>query len=183
MNVWEKATPPNIDDFDSVLPLFYDPTGARKDALVELLNVPHSFIVPSGSRHIEYPPKTTSDDDYLIYVGDNPEAIKEYASELVAGGWTDCLYSPDGQPTERYAQEQVSGDVWGAFRKGEVNIIIFNDINLYNSSVAATILCTKLNVKDKEQRIRIFRWFKFGESIKEGDLNIPTNQLCAPWEE
>lgn len=183
MNIWEKVSTPSVDNFDSILALLDERTSERLAEIEKLLDISGAFIMPSGSRHIETPSKITSDDDYLIYVGDNPKSIKEYASELVEDGWTDCLYSPDGQPTERYAQERVPGDIWGAFRKGEVNIILFKTIDLYNSSVGATILCAKLNVKDKEHRIRIFRWFKFGEPIKEGDLNIPTNQLVAPWEE
>jgi len=182
MSIWEKEKPASMDDFDNIKPLSYDITGERIKAISDLLSIPTSLIVPTGSRHIERPSKTTSDDDYLVFVGDTEIIMKGYEIFLVNTGWTDCLYSTDGQPTERYAEEGIAGSIWRAFRNGETNIILFKDIYLYYASVAATHLCQKLNVKDKERRIRIFRWFKFDKDLKDNDLYV-SSAAVTPWED
>ena len=126
-------------------------------------------ICPTGSRHIEWPPKLTTDDDYLIFI-DGCD-INYYREKLVEEGWTDCLDQDTQEGFERYQEEGVSLDAWGAFRIDDINVMIYESKYLYDASCAATFLCQKLNVKDKEQRIRIFRWFKFNEPLKAGDLS------------
>ena len=165
--IFEKQTHENLKlpNFCDTLPTL---TSLRLNALDTLfVGCP---VTPSGSRHIENPPKLSTDDDYFIDVSKYSKDINTIRLEMTTKDWLDCLYNTDGEITDRYMEEALAGNSWAAFRLGETNIILYAEQALYNASVAATLLCRKLNVKDKEQRIRIFRWLKFNEDLKLNDL-------------
>lgn len=173
MSIFEPQTHKslNIPTFCGTTPIA---TSLRLKALdVLFIDCP---AIPSGSRHIEYPPKMSTDDDYFIDVSKYSKDINTIRVEMVDSGWTDCLYKADGEVTERYMEEALACNSWAAFRMGETNIILYAEQELYNASVAATLVCQRLNVKDKERRIRIFRWLKFSDDIQADDLAIPVKK-------
>jgi len=132
------------------------------------------YVVPTGSRHIESPPKLETDDDYLIYIPNVISSMDTLRDSYGKDGWLDCLSEAFPDWEERYKEENLPKQSWGAFRKGEVNVVIYLDNYTYDCSVYATDLCKRLNVKDKERRIRIFRWYKFKEPILFDDLRLPS---------
>lgn len=155
------------------IPFWEDPiiytTNKRVEILKALLET--KCVYPTGSRHIETPAKMGTDDDYLIYIPNSMTNMDVYRDSLVKDGWIDCLDQAQPDWEEKYKEENVDRGQWGAFRKGEVNIVVYLNEFLYEASKHATSLCQKLNVKDKEKRIRIFRWYKFDEPLQEGDLS------------
>lgn len=176
MNIWEPQTNETLD-----IPFwssdYIETTERRKEELSKLLNTKE--ITPTGSRHIEIPSKKGTDDDYLVYIPNliNLNATREL---LVKDGWIDCLTAWEDVTGERYKEELYPMEYWGAFRKGETNIVVYTERNMYENSVHATVLCTKLNVRDKEKRIRIFRWYKFQEPLKKGDLDESVTDTSFP---
>lgn len=127
-------------------------------------------VYPTGSRYICNPPILDTDDNYLVLVED----ARGVYSKLINDGWEDCLkLAVDGSgkdAIDSYIDEQSYGVVWYAFRKGAINIMVSENWDWYVSSCAATELCKALNIKEKEQRIRIFRNLKYREHILLEDL-------------
>ncbi len=117
----------------------------------------------TGSNYTVTPPVTTTDVDYLVLVKD----IKEAMDWLLADGYSLCEH--------QYAQDVETGATvqWFAVRKGVLNLIVQANVSLYFRSCAATELCRALNVKNKEDRIAIFRAVKFGVESVEGDVEAP----------
>jgi hypothetical protein len=163
--IWEPHTTEEVWDISP----FSDLTDMRVEALKKYFDT--QFITPSGSRHIEYPPKMGTDDDYLIYLPESVKTMDEWRVSLVNDGWIDCLSLTEDPDNERYKEENFPMEFWGAFRRGETNIVVYVEYALYEASAAATLLCRKLNVKDKDRRIRIFRWLKFNEPLCKDDLS------------
>lgn len=157
---------------DKDIPLFLDADTYLSVLRVEALKkyFQTEDITPTGSRHIESPPKKGTDDDYLIFIPGMKDKMDEIRSRLVQDGWFDCLEGVSEEAQERYKEELYPIFMWGAFRMGETNIVVYTERLMYDNSVEATHLCTKLNVRDKERRIRIFRWYKFSEPLFKGDL-------------
>lgn len=162
------------------IPFFLDADTYLSELRIEALKkyLQTEDITPTGSRHIEWPPKKGTDDDYLIFVPNMKDRMDEIRTRLVQDGWFDCLEGTSEEAQERYKEELYPVFMWGAFRMGETNIVVYTERQMYDNSVEATHLCTKLNVRDKERRIRIFRWFKFGEDMHMDDLiHIPRGDL------
>lgn len=121
----------------------------------------------SGSRVICDPPVLDTDEDHLYLVSDLDHAGQWFG----AMGWDNCLADwidkqerdPGSRDATGYAVELESGARFQAWRRGEVNVIITDDETLHLRSVAATLLATRLNLRAKEERIKLFRCIKFGE--------------------
>jgi hypothetical protein len=109
----------------------------------------------TGSSYTVDPPVEDTDVDVLVLV-----KSLHLADELIEKhGYEQCL-------TEEAAQYRVEtgfGDSWTAVRKGKVNLIIVEDLTLYARYVAATELAKTMNIKDKEERIKLFKLVKWGE--------------------
>ena len=95
---------------------------------------------PTGSNYICDPPVTDTDIDYAVYVKDINTAMRY----LEKNGWKVC--GGNSYPLEE----------WAAYRKDQYNLILFADWKAYVRFEAATELCKKRNVLEKEDRIELF---------------------------
>lgn len=158
------------------IPFFLDETSYITEKRIEELKkyFQTDYVVPTGSRHIESPPKLGTDDDYLVHLPNSLTSMDTLRGIYTKDGWLNCLSESCPDWEDKYKEENLTMDCWGAFRKGEVNVVVYLDKDTYDYSVYATDLCQRLNVKDKERRIRIFRWYKFREPLTTDDLRLPS---------
>lgn len=113
---------------------------------------------PTGSRFICNPPVMNTDIDYLVLVNNR----KTYEKFLQTQGFTSCLEDPESQ----YPEE--SG--WSAWRKGELNLMVSDDIVWYLRSVAVTHLAKEMNLWKKSDRIDLFATVRDGEPFYSGPI-------------
>lgn len=124
--------------------------------------IPHLSAHPTGSRFTVEPPVLDTDDDMLVLVKDLDVATRE------------LIESNDFAPDLDGKYEIDKGWRWRfrSFRgPNKLNLIVTDDITMYLRSVGATLLAKQLNLKDKEQRIALFRELRFG-GWSEDDDNI-----------
>lgn len=98
----------------------------------------------TGSRVICDPPPTGTDYDVVVL-----EALEADPIDLT--GWTRT--TPE---CSEYPPRFVS------WRKGEVNLIVTRDPDLYDKFVVATRLAKRFNLLKKEDRIALFRGVLYG---------------------
>ena len=126
-------------------------------------------VAVTGSSYTCDPPVTTTDRDYLVLV-DNLDTA---GCDLKDAGWVNCLKDweerADTDPGTRcddYSIEIEGGARFQAWRLGELNVIVTDDVALHTRSRAATELCKALNLTEKADRIALFRCVKFGEHFE-----------------
>ena len=95
----------------------------------------------TGSSYICNPPVTTTDIDYMYYVNDLEQAV-------------DALHKQDFLLCGREEYEFIG---WTAMRKGNINLILTDNLVYYNKFEAATELAKKRNLLEKKDRIELFR--------------------------
>ncbi|ANS06217.1 hypothetical protein HOR19_gp24 [Phage MedPE-SWcel-C56] len=115
-----------------------------KDAIELFENMP-GYVMGffGGSRVICLPPPTDTDRDIVLRVL-NVEPAAEY---LLAKGWE--------LPKDR---EEYPGE-YGSFvtmRKGEDNVMLFEDPREYGAVLAATCIAMQQNLMEKSQRYKLF---------------------------
>lgn len=107
----------------------------------------------TGSNYICNPPVTNTDVDYIILVGD-----WELAHQwMLENDFVTC------------GEDSYGGNLFEAFRKGNLNYIITYDLVFYDRFCAATELAKLKNLKYKSDRIALFKSILYG--IKDGKLN------------
>ena len=121
-------------------------------------------IYHTGSSYICNPPVLDTDKDYLILVEDFNKAYY-----FLQDHWIDCMPSGSNDFAEAYRDEKQYGTTWNAFRSGEINIMVSADTEWFLASIMATERCRIMNILDKKQRIRIFRYYKYGEPLLAGE--------------
>ena len=107
------------------------------------LDIPEEGVVAyqgTGSFFICNPPVLDKDKDILILVKDT----EEYKEKLLYDGWEGCTGYEDKEPH------------FFAARKGEINLIVTDELQWYLRFAAATELAKKLNLLKKEERISLF---------------------------
>lgn len=92
----------------------------------------------TGSVYICDPPVLETDLDYVVRVLD----IKSVKQVLQADGW-------------KVGGSKIGKD-FTAFRKGKVNLICTQNEEFYKNYIIATQSCKKLNLLDKQDRIKLF---------------------------
>jgi hypothetical protein len=97
---------------------------------------------PTGSRYICNPAPTDTDNDTVFLVN----GYHDWVSILLNDGWEDCGKQYEGHDAE-----------FRAFRKGEENYIVTEDIQFYLSYLKATEGAKALNLLNKEDRIKLFQ--------------------------
>lgn len=107
----------------------------------------------TGSSYTVEPPVTNTDIDYLVLVQDFQEAV----FALVEAGWALC-YGADGH----YEEDEEYSNTWYALRSGVFNVMVTADSGWYQRAVEATTICKSRNIKDKQDRIIVFRWVRDG---------------------
>lgn len=133
---------------------------------------PH--FVMSGSRVICDPPVLDTDIDYLVYVNN----LESSGDVLMRHGWTNCFEewaakedTDPGKQVNDYTIEIEDGARFQAWRNGEANVIVTDSKSFYVRSCAATLMAKSLNLRQKSQRIELFRAIKYGN-----DYNGPLPQ-------
>ena len=94
-----------------------------------------------GSRVICNQPPTDTDCDIVILV----TSIQRFKWDL--DFWWIEADTPD---------YDVDGDTFRTYRRGEHNIMVFDDPTEYGAILGATALAKHLNIKDKKQRYALF---------------------------
>jgi hypothetical protein len=113
-------------------------------------------ITPTGSRHICNPPPMNTDDDYLVCCRDKAHR-EEVVKRLLENGF-------EHDAGESYDGRELDG-MFSSFRKGELNYIVTDDHEFARRHFHATHICRELNLKEKHDRIMVFRAFLYGELI------------------
>lgn len=106
---------------------------------------------PTGSRYTCNPSVENTDEDYICLVS----SIKGIEKDLEG-------FSIDGSvPTD----EQVSSeDTFVSFKRGNLNLIVTEDVNFYDKFVKCTRVAKNLNLLKKEDRITLFQFGLYGNT-------------------
>ena len=122
---------------------------------------------PTGSRVICCPAVLNTDADFLVLVTE----LNAAGAFFLCEGWSNCFEAwkekDNTDPREQqdsYTVELEGGARFQAWRRGEVNVILTDDVALHMRSRAATLLAQQLALNDKDERISLFRCIKFGET-------------------
>ena len=114
-----------------------------RDATLFVGSLPEEGLIAyqgTGSYFICNPPVTDTDKDVLLLVKDS----EDYKHSLLEDCWTGCTGYEDKEPH------------FFAARKGEINLIVTDELQWYLRFAAATELAKKLNLLKKEERISLF---------------------------
>ena len=98
---------------------------------------------PTGSKVICEPPVMDTDEDWIVWV---KEEGFSHSSLLNAG------FVPDG---ENYHDGHFT-----SYRKGELNLILIEDKQVYSAYCRATDTAKSLNIRDKADRITLFDLYR-----------------------
>lgn len=102
-----------------------------------------------GSRVTCNPPVTGTDQDVLVLVKSINH--REMSAVLSGAGW---LLGGSGQ----------ADDEFESWTKGDVNLILVDDLDYYARHACATALCKRLNLLKKDERCLVFRAMLYTES-------------------
>lgn len=94
------------------------------------------------------------DVDFLVLAEDSDNNVHSTLAEWRSAGFDDC---------GDYDAQDLK---WGALRKGRLNFIFTCDRGWYERMILAGKLCTKLNLVNKADRIRMHRW------VRDGDWSV-----------
>ncbi len=110
-------------------------------------------ISATGSRVICLPPPTNTDEDYLVLakLGEPHEILEKFDS---------LGYIADGDEAYEMLCEFETGG-WCSFRKNHINYIVTQNSDFYDKFVLATEIAKRLNLLDKEDRIKLFQFMLY----------------------
>lgn len=112
-----------------------------------------------GSRVTCNPPPADTDDDRLVLV----RGLEAAAQSLVATGWErGGSNDPEAPLDEPFASFRKEGS--------DLNLIVTDDETFYRRFLAATEVCQRLNLMDKEDRIAVFRAVRLGHQHRVPEL-------------
>ena len=104
---------------------------------------------PVGSRRSVKPAPTDTDDDWLIY------CTQERINRL--------RLKADKPKKGEKAPSSRPGPEFTSLRFGDVNLICTSSGRFFDAFMAAQAACTRLNLKDKNDRIAVFRAVLYSE--------------------
>lgn len=113
----------------------------------------------TGSNYTCNPPVLDTDIDYIVLVSD----YGKVASFLLESGFVSCT------------ELEYDGNMFYAFRKGQLNLIITWQGVFYERFCAATMLAKYRNLLDKDDRVDLFNTILYGEYLitpTETDFNL-----------
>lgn len=105
-------------------------------------------LFPTGSNYICDPPVTITDIDYFCFLP--RERVESILTLMKAHGW------------ELGGSAALTGksDAWASLRRGRENIILMWDVRLFEAFLAATQTAKYLNLRDKDDRVRLFQSYE-----------------------
>lgn len=110
----------------------------------------HAFMcIPVGSRVTCSPPPTDTDEDWLCYVKD----IDVFIEMAIKMGYD------TGESHYGEIEHFVS------VRKGDINLIITQDMSFFNKFIWASNLAKRFNLLNKEDRIALFQGVLYANKI------------------
>lgn len=115
----------------------------------------------TGSRVICNPAPTDTDIDYIVLV-DNCYCAAGIIDHMVHNGYTHNIGESDSYQNMLSFDEE---DGFMSFKKGEVNYIITPSKDFFDKFCAATVSAKEKNLLDKQDRIKHFRKYLYGEVL------------------
>jgi hypothetical protein len=112
----------------------------------------YESVFQTGSTIICSPPVTNTDEDWMFYTKD----FLKFEMFLMEKGFT-------------FGGTYKTYDKFHSYKKDKLNFLITGDIDYYDKFQEATTLATKLNLKEKKQRVTLFAYVLGDESYDEDD--------------
>ena len=122
----------------------------------------------TGSNYTVDPPVTDTDVDTLILVKNLSDALTILTDDWDEAGW-ELLHCCTPEGKKNYESDTGYADWWYSLRRGNENLIVTDNQAWYFRAIAATELCRAFNLKNKEDRINVFRYIR--DSRDEYDIN------------
>lgn len=119
-------------------------------------------IAKTGSRVICNPAPTDTDIDFVVQVSSRMWNTFDILDLLDTKGYT---HNTGESNTYNNMLSFDREDGFMSFRKGEVNYIITPSKVFFENFCLATICARELNLTDKDDRIKLFRKFLYGEGV------------------
>lgn len=110
-------------------------------------------IEPCGSRVTCRPAPLDTDEDFLVEIRRNEEAVSNVVSVLGGIGFR-------WEGGEHY---QMAADTFMSFRRDNINLIVTANKLFADRHRTATWLCKRLNLLNKQDRIALFQAVLYGE--------------------
>ena len=107
--------------------------------------------LPTGSFYICTPQVLNTDKDYIVLVKD----LNTSQSKL-----QDLGYVPSVADSDEYDLETEGGFM--CYRKGDINLIVTEDEKFFAKFWEATTVAKQLNLKEKHDRIYLFKYVLYG---------------------
>lgn len=132
-------------------------------SLLTGIDIPILDFMPFGSAHVCNPPVTNTDEDYVILVED----MDLIDSMMRKHGFSNCdLY------------DQISAN-FTSYRCGKLNFTFTIDDLMYTRYMAATLLATRLNLQNKQQRVRLYALLEHGKDAIENTYYQDVTGKCS----
>ena len=107
--------------------------------------------LPTGSFYICSPQVLNTDKDYIVLVKD----LNTSQTKLQQLG-----YVPSVSDSDEYDLEAEGGFM--CYRKGDINLIVTEDEKFFTKFWEATCVAKRLNLKEKHDRIYLFKYVLYG---------------------
>lgn len=121
-------------------------------------------VEPCGSRVTCSPAPTDTDRDYLVEIVSNAsENVGSIVNHLSGYGF-------EWEGGEHY---QDAASTFMSWRRGDTNLIVTADPTFADRHRAATAVCKRLNLLNKQDRIALFQAVLYGNQW-DGEATVPT---------
>lgn len=133
-------------------------------SLIKHVNIPQYLwvgIYQTGSSVICNPPVLDTDIDYIIC-----ERIVEFSLEYQIHPSLHKFLTSNGfeQSCEDKEEYDMGSEGFICYRKDNINLIVTDDYEWYNKWVLATKVAKALNLRNKADRVMLFKAFLYEEA-------------------
>lgn len=129
------------------------------DDVVEILK--GCVVEPCGSRVTCNPPPVGTDRDFLVQVQDDDGSVRDVANGLLEIGFT-------WEGAQHY---QDAANAFMSHRRDDINLIVTRNGDFAMRHRAATHVCKRLNLPNKEDRIALFQAVLYGTQYEPKGSN------------
>lgn len=109
------------------------------------------------------PPEKVADVDFVVLLKPGREAM-EYLSSLSGDGWQPC------------GDYDTEGGLWGAVRRGDLNLMVTHDRAFYDGYKLAMEVCKVLRLENKDHRIAVCRVVRDRKSADQVLSSMPKKE-------